>query len=64
IHYLIAGWHDWYYGWFQDLVKYGGHRILTRWFKSHAKKNFTSRLEDYIKGAMPSGRQAKAKAAS
>ncbi|MDR3557905.1 MAG: cobalamin-dependent protein [Candidatus Pacebacteria bacterium] len=64
IHYVVAGWHHWYYGWFQDLVKYGGHRILCRWFKNQAKKNFTSRLEAYEKGAMPDSRQAKAKAAS
>ena len=54
LHYLLAGWRHWYDGWLQDVVKYGGHRILTQWFKNHKKhadteKNLTSLLEGYGK---------------
>lgn len=49
IHYLVAGWQDWYDGWLRDVVKYGGHRILVKWFKNRADRHLTSKLERYIK---------------
>jgi radical SAM superfamily enzyme YgiQ (UPF0313 family) len=49
IHYLVAGWHNWHYSWLQDLVKYSGHRILAKWFKSRTDKNLIARLKTNIK---------------
>jgi len=54
IHYPVVGWHNWHHGWREDIVKYGGHRILARWFRNQAKKKFTSKLEAYIKGTAAS----------
>jgi radical SAM superfamily enzyme YgiQ (UPF0313 family) len=45
--YLIRGWHSWYRGWRNDLIKYGGHILLKRWQSRFKKKKFVERLESY-----------------
>jgi radical SAM superfamily enzyme YgiQ (UPF0313 family) len=49
IHYPLAGWHHWYDGWLRDVVKYGGHRILVKWFRSRSDKRLISALREYVK---------------
>lgn len=49
IHYLFAGWQHWYHGWLTDIVKYGGHRIITTWKKRYRGESFLSVLESYKK---------------
>lgn len=46
VHYVVAGWHHWHYGWLNDIVKYGGHRIVVKWRRRH-DESFISRLENH-----------------
>ncbi len=58
IHYLVAGWKHWHYAWLRDLVRYGGHRILLKWFSNPASRNFAATLEKHAKARRPFSRKA------
>lgn len=45
LHYLVAGWHHWYDGWYRDIVKYGGHRLILRWQRRQRGVDYASELE-------------------
>lgn len=47
IHYLFRGWRHWYDGWWREVVRYGGHRLVMRWQKRYNAGKFISRLEDF-----------------
>lgn len=51
--YLIRGWHPWHHDWLSDIMKYGGHRLLTRWRKKQKKEPFLKKLEEYAKEKNP-----------
>ena len=48
-HYLIKGWRHWYYGWWSDLVKYGGHLLIKQWLKGQKQDQFLTRIKKYSK---------------
>lgn len=45
IDYLTLGWERWYYHWYCDVIKYGGHLLIQRWLKRQRKDNFLENLE-------------------
>ncbi|PIR72672.1 MAG: hypothetical protein COU42_00375 [Candidatus Nealsonbacteria bacterium CG10_big_fil_rev_8_21_14_0_10_36_24] len=47
IDYFIRGWKYWYRGWYRDVIKYGGHRLLQQWRKKQKDSKFVERLEKY-----------------
>jgi radical SAM superfamily enzyme YgiQ (UPF0313 family) len=48
LHYVVAGWHHWHYGWLREIVRYGGHRIIRKWHAREDNRQFTARLEEHI----------------
>lgn len=55
LHYLVKGWHHWHRGWLEDIVKYGGHRLVRQWRKGREVDVFVAKLKGYIgrKGISP-----------
>ncbi len=42
---LARGWERWYYHWYHEVIRYGGHLLIQRWRKRQKKDNFLGRLE-------------------
>ncbi len=45
VHYLIKGWQHWYYGWKNNVVKYGAHLLIKRWQRRQDTEAFLAKLE-------------------
>lgn len=45
--YLIEGWKQWYRGWRNDVVKYGGHLLIQRWLRHYERQSFLKKLEKF-----------------
>ncbi|HTW96113.1 MAG TPA: radical SAM protein [Candidatus Methylomirabilis sp.] len=50
LHFIFLGWNHWFYNWWREIVKYGGHRIIVQWNKNKENRKFFQRLSDYQKG--------------
>lgn len=48
IDYLARGWERWYYHWYNEVIKYGGHLLLQRWRKRQRKDNFLENLKEKL----------------
>ncbi len=44
---LIRGWHSWRRGWWRDVVNYGGHLLVRRWYSRQRIDEFVKALEQY-----------------
>ena len=47
--YLLRGWHRWYHGWWNDIVRFGGNRIYRQWRQKNRTTIFVKQLESFIK---------------
>jgi radical SAM superfamily enzyme YgiQ (UPF0313 family) len=47
--YLLRGWQSWYHGWWNDIVRFGGNRILEKWKKRNDEVAFVKRINDWLR---------------
>lgn len=48
IDYLVRGWGRWHRGWYKEIIKYGGHRLIQGWQKRQNTKLFVKKLEESL----------------
>jgi radical SAM superfamily enzyme YgiQ (UPF0313 family) len=49
IDYLLRGWQSWYHGWWNDIVRFGGNRILEKWKKRNDEDTFVRKIENWLR---------------
>ena len=49
VDYLLRGWHSWYRGWWNDIVRFGGSRVMERWKRRNDEAAFVKKVEDWLK---------------
>jgi hypothetical protein len=49
IDYFLRGWHSWYRGWWNDVRRFGGNRILERRRRRNNEVAFVKRVADWLK---------------
>lgn len=47
VDYALRGWQKWHHGWHGDVVKYGGHILISRWQRKQKIPDFLKKLEQY-----------------
>ncbi|MHA2113544.1 MAG: hypothetical protein ACW98W_18925 [Candidatus Hodarchaeales archaeon] len=49
VDYFLRGWQAWYHGWWNDIVRFGGSRILEKWKKRNDEDTFIRKIENWLK---------------
>lgn len=49
IDYILRGWQSWYRDWWNDIVRFGGSRVLEKWKKGNDENAFVEKIENWLK---------------
>lgn len=50
---LLRGWHFWYRGWWNDIIRFGGSRLFKRWKSRNDEILHIKNIEDFLKKQNP-----------